>query len=58
MSVERESELVNVAWKRVRFIPRYNPLSFQNNTRYPMLSSEKEAKEPFFLHEAIMISHK
>ena len=44
MSVERESELVNVAWKRVRFIPRYNPLSFQNNTRYPMLSREKEAK--------------
>lgn len=48
MSVERESELVNVAWKRVRFIPRYNPLSFQNNARYPMLSREKEAKKPFF----------
>lgn len=58
MSVERESELVNVAWKRVRFIPRYNPSFFPEQYALSDAFQRERGKEIFFFHEAIMISHK
>lgn len=48
MSVERESELVNVAWKRVRFIPRYNPSFFPEQYALSDAFQRERGKETFF----------